>query len=848
MRSLQPDPSKSPTPHRKSKSKSRPRREDDDGNAWDVMSDLSSICDCDHERKLTLALEDVKRLENELAQAKLRVQKLPTPGPVTSQPETTALLQTAHHELLRMKSAKEEVDRKLTTTTQALEKVLGQVQPLTTEVVRLKKDNDEMRKRLKELEGIKAKYLELATSTNESKDQSEERAAKAEEEKKEADTKVAEMKAKNTQLNEALIRAKEALGKSEAECKELREARVASNESQRENSGPGVDELQNQNDKLNAMLVLLKGQLSRATIMLREANGNLSRSSHLRTQAESQELKSANEKLEKEVTELKKKHQELCEALQVEKTDGQQENEAEKDEVVPPPAGDVVMGSTGQEEQANETSPASSSHSSDLSTSQPVPEPQSQPQTQPPSQTQTQSQPEPQAEPPIGPQPQPQPEPTPAPAPAVAEPQLQSSTDKGDGADPPPSSNLPLPTPPPETPEFSELQTLNSTLKTTVSNLQAVKSKLQTDVDALNEQLDTRSVLFRAQTNELIGLKAINAELKIKLDRVLGKTRAHSGTPAEDEVEGISAPGFGLLSVKDLRRKLKDAETEVDSLHSELRKLEKDKERWERQREKLEKDKERDVQKLREMKRSLDDLGGKYERAVRDKTGGGREPYSQYHTRHVGGRRMVDDDDDREERNSPYSSSSSTQVQAQARSSRHTSVELEEATKEIARLKDDLDYLQNQRDFISSRLKARDTEHAVFLQKDIVEHTNIHLLNRMVLQAKTDFASRRITRAQIVETCDTLSGQLLQIATRRLERLEGSDRVGFNGIMDLMDTASNASTSGPRWQGPIVNLGSASASGSVRRHDSIAGYGEDGGDSQEEDMTEPPPKRRKLPR
>ncbi|KAK7462420.1 hypothetical protein VKT23_008019 [Stygiomarasmius scandens] len=848
---------------RKSKSKSHTRHEDDeiDELASDGLSDLSSLCDCDHEHKLARSVEEIKRLEAELAQAKAKAQVWQAAASVPPSSDA-ALLQNTQNELARLKSAKEEVDRKLNTTTQALEKVLGQVSPLTTEAVRLKKDNEELRKKLRELEGIKAKYLELATATTDAKgphkdavkdalakaqekaEKAQEHAARAENQAREAGARAEEMKTKNGQLSEALTRVKEALGRSEAECKELREVRVAQDERQRQSfrSGEG-DEIQNQNDKLTAMLHLLKGQLSRATVTLKEANENLSQASHLRLRVECQQLKLANENLQKELVELKNKNQALAGDSEKEKSKGPEEDGAANNAEAERNGEDVIMNDAGHQQAGSGDGPSSTP--SDGSTI-----PSQSPSQPPPSQTQSQLQsespPEQEPESPIQPQSQTEPEPEPRP---------QSNEDKADSSSP----NQPLPTPPPETSELSQLKSANSALKATIYELQSSKTRLQADVEALNEELSARLASFRTQTGELITLKTSHTELKIKLDRALNKVREQTRVSAEDDSEpgSISAPAFGA---GDLRRKLKDAEAEVKSLGSDLRKLEKEKERWERQREKLEKDKEKDTQKLRDMKRSLEEIEIKYERAVRDikdlreragdeRRGGGRVSYSQYHTRHVG-RRAADEED--EERNSPYSTSSSTQVQAQAQSSRHASDELEEATREIAKLKDDLEYAQNHRDFLSSRLKARDTEHAVSLQKDIVEHTNIHLLNRMVAQAKTDFASRRITRAQIVETCDTLSGQLLQIAARRLERLEGSDgeRVGFNGIMDLMDTAS---TSGSRWQGPIVDSGSGSASTSrpTRRRDSVGGYGgeeDPGADSQDEDMSEPPPKRRRLPR
>jgi hypothetical protein len=87
----------------------------------------------------------------------------------------------------------------------------------------------------------------------------------------------------------------------------------------------------------------------------------------------------------------------------------------------------------------------------------------------------------------------------------------------------------------------------------------------------------------------------------------------------------------------------------------------------------------------------------------------------------------------------------------------------------------------------------------------------------------------------------------------KLESVHGQ-RANFNGIMDLMDSASAASTSGPRWNTQNLDGLSSASRREPAPERSASGYrrGDDDRnsnvDSQEEDSLEPPLKRRKVPR
>ncbi|KAF5340089.1 hypothetical protein D9758_013171 [Tetrapyrgos nigripes] len=888
---LQLEPSKAPTDHRKSKSKSKRKegsKEDRDGTVSDASSDLSSLCDCDHEQRLSSALEEVKRLKLELASAKSAA----TSSQSSSSPNLTADLTAAQNELTRTKAAKEEVEKKLGQTTQTLEKVLGQVQPLTQEAVRIKKDNDELRKRLRELEGIKTKYLELAGAAKPSKAADQDpgkealakaldRAQKAEEEAEKANTRVIEIQTKTVELEAELTKVTVALGKAEEECKKVTEALGKSeeeckkatialgkseeeyqalrdekaaleedlgnakatleerdeHEQQREQermeASEGIaEEMQNQNDKLHAMVLLLKGQLSRSTNALKEANGKLAQHAQLQVYGPS---------LNHEVAELRRKCLELNDTLEKERKamagdsvekqnesvnenenvkENVKENAKEKQNENENENEDVIMNEVEDQDQRKKTPVYGPDTYDTFLTKETLGDEST---SSGPSTEQTQSQPQPQPEAESSSQPRSQSQ-------SPTQSQVDPSSHKPDGADSSSSNSTPTTSSPSPTDELSKLKADSATLQSTITSLQITKSELQTDFESLKREHDIHMVAFKTQIKELLTLKTANAELQIKIDRL------------EEE---------GSETSTDSLEKLKNAHDEITNLQIEVRSLEKERERWERHREKYERDKEKDSEKVKEMKRVLTEMETKYERSVRD----GKEPnrdrdkgkeVDYQHLPRSSGRGTLEDEEDG---NSLYSVSSSTQNPAAA---------LQEAKREILKLKDDLEYLRNHRDFLSSKLTARDTEHAVSLQKDVVEHTNLHLLNRMVLQAKADFTSRRITRSQIIDTCDTLSAQLLQVAARRLDKLEGADgeRVGFKGIMDLMDTASVVS-SGLRWNGvPAHNrsLSSASGSGSAARRELAPERSggsrrrEEDVDSQEEDASEPPLKKRKVPR
>lgn len=68
------------------------------------------------------------------------------------------------------------------------------------------------------------------------------------------------------------------------------------------------------------------------------------------------------------------------------------------------------------------------------------------------------------------------------------------------------------------------------------------------------------------------------------------------------------------------------------------------------------------------------------------------------------------------------------------------------------------------------------------VQRELIEHANLHVLIRLLSHARDDFANCRIMQDQMLQMCDNLGEQLKEVAARRLERAP----VGFYSIDDVM--------------------------------------------------------------
>lgn len=97
------------------------------------------------------------------------------------------------------------------------------------------------------------------------------------------------------------------------------------------------------------------------------------------------------------------------------------------------------------------------------------------------------------------------------------------------------------------------------------------------------------------------------------------------------------------------------------------------------------------------------------------------------------------------------------------------------------------------------------------IQRELIEHANLHVLIRLLRHARDDFANCRISADQMLQMCDNLGEQLKEVAARRLERAP----VGFLPINEVMRTKTR------RWE-EAFNVERASEVGSVQVTESDA--------------------------
>lgn len=85
------------------------------------------------------------------------------------------------------------------------------------------------------------------------------------------------------------------------------------------------------------------------------------------------------------------------------------------------------------------------------------------------------------------------------------------------------------------------------------------------------------------------------------------------------------------------------------------------------------------------------------------------------------------------------------------------------------------------------------------IQKELIEHANLHVLIRLLRHARDDFASCKISADQMLQMCDNLGEQLKEVAARRLERAP----VGFLPINEVMRTRTR------RWAEAFNDMGAS---------------------------------------
>ncbi|KAJ4474136.1 hypothetical protein C8J55DRAFT_490803 [Lentinula edodes] len=82
-------------------------------------------------------------------------------------------------------------------------------------------------------------------------------------------------------------------------------------------------------------------------------------------------------------------------------------------------------------------------------------------------------------------------------------------------------------------------------------------------------------------------------------------------------------------------------------------------------------------------------------------------------------------------------------------------------------------------------LKELKSQMSARIRRDIAEHTHLNVLNRLLIQTRSEYSQNKLSQSAVNETFDNLSSQLRDLADRRLENMP----VGFGRILDLIKTS-----------------------------------------------------------
>ncbi|KAJ4497066.1 hypothetical protein C8R41DRAFT_918037 [Lentinula lateritia] len=82
-------------------------------------------------------------------------------------------------------------------------------------------------------------------------------------------------------------------------------------------------------------------------------------------------------------------------------------------------------------------------------------------------------------------------------------------------------------------------------------------------------------------------------------------------------------------------------------------------------------------------------------------------------------------------------------------------------------------------------LKELKSQMSAGIRRDIAEHTHLNVLNRLLIQTRSEYSQNKLSQSAVTETLDNLSSQLRDLADRRLENMP----VGLGRILDLIKTS-----------------------------------------------------------
>ncbi|KAJ4493258.1 hypothetical protein C8R41DRAFT_867134 [Lentinula lateritia] len=107
--------------------------------------------------------------------------------------------------------------------------------------------------------------------------------------------------------------------------------------------------------------------------------------------------------------------------------------------------------------------------------------------------------------------------------------------------------------------------------------------------------------------------------------------------------------------------------------------------------------------------------------------------------------------------------------------------------------KNEKTYAKQENERLHGELKELKSQMSARIRCDIAEHTHLNVLNRLLIQTRSEYLQNKLSRSAMSETFDNLSSQLRELADRRLENMP----VGLGSILDLIKTSEIVNDKSP---------------------------------------------------
>ncbi|KAJ3884784.1 hypothetical protein GG344DRAFT_71073, partial [Lentinula edodes] len=107
--------------------------------------------------------------------------------------------------------------------------------------------------------------------------------------------------------------------------------------------------------------------------------------------------------------------------------------------------------------------------------------------------------------------------------------------------------------------------------------------------------------------------------------------------------------------------------------------------------------------------------------------------------------------------------------------------------------KNEKTYVKQEGERLHRELKELKSQMSAWIRRDIAEHAHLNVLNRLLIQTRSEYLQNKLSRSAMSETFDNLSSQLRELADRRLENIP----VGLGSILDLIKTSEIVNDNSP---------------------------------------------------